>query len=112
MDDTNLRENGLKATTSSVSKKPDTDDVPDYNEAFPQLISAGHLDINRPNSLFSSPFPANGSNTTGAMANTTTSLYSSTKADEDRRRKMAIHASSVTTKIVSSLIAQKYTEEI
>ncbi len=102
------RENGLNDTTgmvlgSSTSKKPDSDEVPDYNEAFPQLISAGQVDVNRANTFFSSPFPlsSNGNNSTGAMASTTTSLYSSGKNDEDRRRQMAIHASSATTKIVS-----------
>ncbi|CAF0801048.1 unnamed protein product [Rotaria sordida] len=107
MDDKNLRENVLSTTTgimsTSLSKKNDNDDVPDYNEAFPQLISAGNVDINRSNTFFSSSFPSsssNGNNPTGAMANTTTSLYSTTKNDEERRRKMAIHASSVTTKII------------
>ncbi|CAF0936918.1 unnamed protein product [Rotaria sp. Silwood1] len=111
MDDKNLRDNVLSTTTgniqtsssSSVSKKTDIDDVPDYNEAFPQLVSsAGHVDINRSNTFFSSSFPSksHGNNSTGAMANTTTSLYSTTKSDEERRRAMAIHASSVTTKII------------
>jgi rRNA processing protein Krr1/Pno1 len=101
------RESGLNDTTgmvlgSSTSKKTDSDEVPDYNEAFPQLISAGQVDVNRANTFFSSAFPlsSNGNNSTGAMANTTTSLYSSTKNDEDRRRQMAIHASSATTKII------------
>lgn len=103
MDDNTLRETGIAKTTSSVSKKTEIDDVPDYNEAFPQLISTGHVDINRSNTFFSSSFPSSstGNNATGAMANTTTALYSQAKIDEDRRRKMAIHASSTTTKIVS-----------
>ncbi|CAF3329186.1 unnamed protein product [Rotaria socialis] len=104
MDDNNLRETGIASKTSSVSKKLEIDEVPDYNEAFPQLISAaGHVDINRSNTFFSTSFPSsssNGNNSTGAMGNTTTSLFSTAKADEDRRRKMAIHASSVTTKII------------
>ncbi len=112
-DDSFTRGHGLNDTTAmvlglspSTSKKTDGDDVPDYNEAFPQLISAGHVDINRSNTFFSSPFPSssNGNNSTGAMANTTTSLYSATQNDEDRKRKWAIHASSSTTKIVSDLI--------
>jgi hypothetical protein len=111
MDNNYTRENGLNDTTgmvlgSSKSKKSDVDEVPDYNEAFPQLISAGHVDVNRANTFFSSAFPlsSNGNNSTGAMANTTSSLYSSTKTDEDRRRQLAIHASSATTKIVSYFI--------
>ncbi|CAF4114999.1 unnamed protein product [Rotaria magnacalcarata] len=105
MDDNNLRETEIASKTSSVSKKIEIDEVPDYNEAFPQLMSAaGHVDINRSNTFFSTSFPSassNGNNSTSAIGNTTTSLFSTTKADEDRRRKMAIHASSVTTKIVS-----------
>jgi len=111
MDDNYFRENGINDTTgivlasSSTSKKNAFDDVPDYNEAFPQLRSAGPVDSSRSNTFFSTAFPSsslsNGNNSTGAMANTTTSLYSSTKNDEDRKRKLAIHASSVTTKIVS-----------
>ncbi len=109
MDNSFSRENGLNDTaglvlaSSSTPKKNDIDDVPDYNEAFPQLISAGQVDINRSNTFFSSAFPisSSGNNSTGAMANTTTSLYSTTKNDEERRRKLAIHASSATTKIVS-----------
>jgi rRNA processing protein Krr1/Pno1 len=110
MDENHLRENGLNDTTGSVltpssttTKKTDTDDAPDYNEAFPQLISAGQVNKNNgSNTFFSSPFPfsTNGNNSTGAMANTTTSLHSATKNDEDRRRQMAIHASSATTKII------------
>jgi hypothetical protein len=110
MDGNYSRENGLNDTTglvvgSTISKKMDIEDVPDYNEAFPQLISAGQVDINRPNTFFSSPFPSsssNANNSTGVMANTTTSLYSTAKTDEERRRQLAIHASSVTTKIVSN----------
>jgi hypothetical protein len=110
MDDNFTRENGLNDKTgfvlssSSTSKKPDSDDVPDYNEAFPQLRSStGQVDINRSNTFFTSAFPSSsqGNNSTGAMANTTTSLHSAAKNDEERRRKMAIHASSATTKIVS-----------
>jgi transcription antitermination factor NusA-like protein len=108
MDENYSRENVLNDSstgivlTSSTSKKSNFDEVPDYNEAFPQLISAGHMTNNRSNTFFSSPFPlsSNGNNSQGAMANTTTSLYSSTKNDEDRRRKLAIHASSATTKII------------
>jgi rRNA processing protein Krr1/Pno1 len=108
MDGNYSRENGLNNTTglvvgSTISKKMDIEDVPDYNEAFPQLISAGQVDINRPNTFFSSPFPSsssNANNSTGVMANTTTSLYSTAKTDEERRRQLAIHASSVTTKII------------
>lgn len=115
MDENFSRENGLNdsnginwttttTTTSSKSQKKDFDEVPDYNEAFPQLTSAGQVSNNRSNTFFSSPFPSsssNGNNSTGAMANTTTSLYSNAKTDEERKRKLAIHASSVTTKIVS-----------
>ncbi len=109
MDNNYTRENRHNQTTGTVlgssttSKKFDFDDVPDYNEAFPELISSGQVDNNRSNTFFSSPFPlsSNGNNSAGAMANTTTSLYSTTKNDEERRRKLAIHASSATTKIVS-----------
>lgn len=85
---------------SSTSKKNDVDEVPDYNVLFPQLVPA---DSNRTHTFFPSAFPlaSNGNNSAGAMANTTTSLYTTNKNDEDRRRKMAIHASSATTKIVS-----------
>jgi hypothetical protein len=110
MDDNYSRENGLNDSTgivltsssSTTSKKNVTDEVPDYNEAFPQLISSGQAGNNRSNTFFSSPFPSssNGNNSAGAMANTTTSLYSTTKNDEERRRKLAIHASSATTKII------------
>jgi len=107
MDNNYTRETGLNDTTalvlgSSTSKKTDFDEVPDYNEAFPQLISAGQVDINRSNTFFSSAFPSSssGNNPTGAKAYTTSSLYSTTKNDEDRRRQMAIHASSATTKII------------
>jgi hypothetical protein len=109
MDENYLKENGMNNTagiilgSSTTSKKNDFDDTPDYNEAFPQLKSAGQAYANRSNTFFTSPFPSssNGNNPAGAMANTTTSLYSATKNDEDRRRKMAIHATSATTKIVS-----------
>ena len=99
-----LRENGLADTIgmvlgSSPSTKNDTDDLPDYNEAFPQLTSTGQFDLNRSNTFFSSAF--NGLNT---KANTTTSaLYSATKVEEDRRRKQAIHEKSATTKIVRKI---------
>lgn len=109
MDVPYFRENGLTDTTglampsSTAPKKSDADDVPDYNEAFPQLRSAGKVDANRSNTFFSSPFPSasNGNSSAGAMANTTTSAYSAVKNEEERRRTMAIHASSSTTKIVS-----------
>ena len=95
-----LRENGLADTIGMVlgsSTKIDIDDVPDYNEAFPQLTSTGQFDLNRSNTFFS----ASAFNGTGIKANTTTSsLYSSAKLDEDRRRKLAIHEKSATTKIV------------
>lgn len=89
---------------STTSKKKEMDEVPDYNEAFPQLIPAGQTNVNRAHTFFpSSAFPlaSNGNTSTGAMASTTTSAYTTNKTDEDRRRKMAIHASSATTKIVS-----------
>jgi len=108
MDENYSRENGLNDSNgivlTSTTKKNVIDEVPDYNEAFPQLKSSGQVANNRSNTFFSSPFPSsssNGNNSTGAMANTTTSLYSTTQTDEERRRKLAIHASSVTTKIVS-----------
>ncbi|CAF1554582.1 unnamed protein product [Adineta ricciae] len=108
MDAPYFRENGLTDTTSlamassTAPKKTDADDVPDYNEAFPQLRSAGKVDANRSNTFFSSPFPSasNGNSSAGAMANTTTSVYSAAKNEEERRRTMAIHASSATTKII------------
>jgi hypothetical protein len=82
---------------SSTSTKNDIDDVPDYNEAFPQLTSTGQFDLNRSNTFFS----ASAFNGIGANANTTTSsLYQASKIDEDRRRKLAIHEKSATTKIV------------
>ncbi|CAF0936588.1 unnamed protein product [Rotaria sordida] len=107
-DENYLRENGLTDTvgivlassSTTTSNINDIDDVPDYNEAFPLLISTGQLDINRSNTFFSSsPFSSslNGSN---PMGNTTTSLYNSSKIDEDRRRKLAIHEKSATTKII------------
>lgn len=111
MDENHSRENGLNdsngivlsTATTTKTKKSDFDEVPDYNEAFPQLISAGQVSNNRSNTFFSTPFPSssNGNNSASAMANTTTSLYSNAKADEERKRKLAIHASSATTKIVS-----------
>ncbi|CAF1136023.1 unnamed protein product [Adineta steineri] len=121
MDDNYFRENGLTTDTtghimaspSTTSKKNDVDDVPDYNEAFPQLRSAGQVDANRSNTFFSTAFPtsSNGNNSTGAMANTTTSLHSSAKTDEERRRKMAIHASSATTKIIEIPPDERATEK-
>ncbi len=95
-----LREKSLADTIGMVlasSTKTDSDDVPDYNEAFPQLTSTGQFDLNRSNTFFSTSL----FNGTGAKANTTTSsFYSSTKNDEDRRRQLAIHEKSATTKIV------------
>jgi hypothetical protein len=82
---------------ASTPNKTEVDDVPDYNEAFPQLTSS-QMDINRSNTFFSSLL-----NEQGAMGNTTSSLYTSSKTDEDRRRKLAIHEKSVTTRIVSCL---------
>jgi len=112
-DETYLRENGLTDTigivlsSSSSSNKNDIDDVPDYNEAFPQLTSTGQLDINRSNTFFSS----SAFNGTGVMANaTTSSLYSSAKIDEDRRRKLAIHEKSATTKIVRHISGMRIFE--
>ena len=112
MDNDSSRENLRNETSgmpfgSTTSKKKDIDEVPDYNEAFPQLIPAGQIDVNRAHTFFpSSAFPlaSNGNNSTGAMASTTTSLYATNKNDEDRRRKMAIYASSATTKIVSRFL--------
>jgi hypothetical protein len=100
-DENHLRENGLTNTvgivlaSSSTPNKTEVDDVPDYNEAFPQLTSS-QMDINRSNTFFSSSL-----NEKGAMGNTTSSLYTSSKTDEDRRRKLAIHEKTVTTRIVS-----------
>jgi len=104
-DENYLRENGLTIglSSSSTSNKNDLDDVPDYNEAFPQLTSTGQLYLNHSNPFFSlSTF-----NGTNAMNNTTSSLYSSTKIDEDRRRKLAIHEKSATTKIVRMISFRK-----
>ncbi len=100
-DENYLRENCLTNTIGIVlpsSNKSDIDDVPDYNEAFPQLTSTGQYDLNRSNTFFfSSAF-----NRTSSMAtSSSSSLYSSTKFDEDRRRKLAIHEKSATTKIVN-----------
>jgi hypothetical protein len=117
MDENYLRENGLTDTigivlasssSSTTPKKHDTDDIPDYNEAFPQLTSTGQFDMNRSNTFFSS----SSFNGTNGMANTTSSLYSSTKVDEDRRRKLAIHEKSATTKIVSSRLYYFVTDQI
>ena len=84
------------------------DDVPDYNEAFPQLRSARSVDGKVLNSIFSSThLSANGNSSNGIMGSTTTSVYSANTADEDRQRKLALHASSVTTKIVSQCIVEK-----
>lgn len=107
MDDTFFGGNGLSDATALVlnspatSKKSDVDEVPDYNEAFPQLRSAGQGDVIRSSTFFSTPFPSSTANGKGAMASTTTAMHSSAKIDEERRRTMAIHASSATTKIVS-----------
>lgn len=99
-DENYLRENGLTDTLGIVlasTSKADLDDVPDYDDAFPQLTSTGPFDLNRPNTFFS----ASAFNGTSAMANnTTSSLHPSPKFDEDRRRKLAIHERSATTKIV------------
>ena len=101
-----LRENDLtnridmSLTSSSTTNVNDNDDVPDYNEAFPQLTSTNHADINRSNSYFSS----SSFDESNRLANTTNSLYISTKADDDRRRKLAIHEKLMTTKIVSCFI--------
>lgn len=92
---------GLTATASSAAKKTDIDDAPDYNEAFPQLRSAGPVDPNRSNTFFPLTTSSNGNGAAGAMGNTTTSMYSANKNEEDRRRKLAAHASAVATKIVS-----------
>ena len=103
-DESYLRENGLTDTLGIVlasnnnNIKADLDDVPDYNVEFPQLTSTGPFDFGQSNTFFS----ASAFNGTGAMANpTTTSLYASPKMDEDRRRKLAIHEKSATTKIVN-----------
>ncbi len=102
-DENYLRENGIVLSSSSTTNKNDTDDVPDYNEAFPRLTSTGQLYINHSNPFFSlSSF-----NGTNAMNSTTSSLYSSTKIDEDRRRKQAIHEKSATTKIVRATSYRK-----
>jgi hypothetical protein len=87
--------------SSSKSNKNDLDDIPDYNEAFPQLTSTGQFDINRSNTFFSSSPFSSSLNGTNAMGHPTSSLYTSAKVDEDRRRKLAIHEKSATTKIVS-----------
>jgi hypothetical protein len=50
-----LREKSLADTIGMVlasSTKTDSDDVPDYNEAFPQLTSTGQFDLNRSNTFF------------------------------------------------------------
>lgn len=102
-DNSYLGANGLTTTmdmvlgTTANLNDMDLDDALDYNEAFPQLSASGHFDLNT-NALFSSsPF----SSLNGPLLNTTTSLFSSAKFDEDRRRKLAIHEKSATTKIVS-----------
>jgi hypothetical protein len=103
-----LREKSLADTIGMVlasSTKTDSDDVPDYNEAFPQLTSTGQFDLNRSNTFFSTSL----FNGTGSKANTTTSsFYSSTKNDEDRRRQLAIHEKSATTKIVKEEIISTF----
>ncbi|CAF3947051.1 unnamed protein product [Adineta steineri] len=103
-DENYLRENGLTDTTgiilaSSTTNKNEVDDVPDYNEAFPQL-SSGQLDINRSNTFFSSSPFSSSSNGIGNMAHTTSSLQSSIKNDEDRRRKIGNYEKLATTKII------------
>lgn len=104
MDNNFSRENGLNETTtwtttdSSVSKKSDADEVPDYNEAFPQLRSSGQV-IPRPNAFFGSTY-SQSINGTDAVNNSTAN-NTLAKADEDKRRKLALHASTITTKIVS-----------
>ncbi|UJR21965.1 hypothetical protein I4U23_025033 [Adineta vaga] len=102
-DENYLRDNGLADTIgivlASTSEKNDVEDIPDYNEAFPQL-SSGKLDMNRSNTFFSSPFSSISINGTNGMASTTSSAYTSTKFEEDRRRKIAIHEKSATTKII------------
>jgi len=107
MDNNFSRENGLNETTtwttattttdSSVSKKSDADEVPDYNEAFPQLRSSGQV-IPRPNAFFGSTY-SQSTNGTDAVNNSTAN-NTSAKADEDKRRKLALHASTITTKII------------
>lgn len=89
-----------KSSESSTSKGTNVVEVLDYNVAFPQLVPAGKANAHTlPSSAF--PLTSNGNNSAGAMANTTTSLYSASKDDEDRRRKMALYATSTVTKIVS-----------
>lgn len=80
-----------------------TEDVLDYNDAFPQLTSAVHGDGLRANTLFSSRHTSatNGSNAVGSMASTTNTMYAGNNNEEERRRKFVAHASAMTTKIVS-----------
>lgn len=104
-DENYLRENGLNDTNGIVlsSKTPDkneVDDVPDYNEAFPELTSTGQSDLNPLNPFFSS----SAFNGTNSLANSTSTSYLANKIDEDRRRKIAVHEKLATTKIVSERI--------
>ena len=106
-DENYLRGNGFKDSngmtlTEPSSNKNEVDDIPDYNEAFPQL-SSGQFDVNRSHTFFTAPFSSTNINETNGMFNKTTSAPTSTKIDEDRRRKLAIHEKSATTKIVSCL---------
>ncbi|CAF5207440.1 unnamed protein product, partial [Rotaria magnacalcarata] len=100
-DDHFLRENGLTKTVGmnlgSTSNVNDIDDAPDYNEEFPHLKSANSLDLSRSNTFFSSSSFASSLN--GSLGNTTAALYTSSRIDEDRRRQIAIHEKSATTKI-------------
>ena len=105
-DENYLRENGLTDTigivfasssTPTTKTKTDVDDVPDYNEAFPQLTSASSS-----NTFFTtSTFNGNG-----------LSSYSTAKNDEDRRRKLAIHEKLATTKIVNTEKLKKKTNNL
>jgi hypothetical protein len=111
-DENYLRENGLTDTngiilTSSTKHKHDSDDIPDYNEAFPQLTSTGQFDINHSNIFF----PPSSLNGLGAVGNNTSS-YTATKFDEDRRRKLAIHEKSATTKIIEIPPEERVVENI
>ncbi|CAF0938862.1 unnamed protein product [Adineta ricciae] len=103
-DENYLRENGFKDSngvtlTSPSSDKNEVDDIPDYNEAFPQL-SSRQFDVNRSHTFFTAPFSSTTMNETNGMFNTTASACTSTKVDEDRRRKLAIHEKSATTRII------------
>ncbi|CAF3361315.1 unnamed protein product [Rotaria socialis] len=101
-DDNFLRENGLTKTvgmnSGATSNVNDIDDAPDYNEEFPHLKSANSLDLTRSSTFFSSSSFASSLN--GSLGNTTAALYTSSRIDEDRRRQIAIHEKSATTKII------------